>query len=232
MLKTIAITANRKTGPIAVTYRSGEHETYGTCPKTCQLHPKSETGTELVDTEYLAALSNAVPRGGIAWTYSHFAAEALPTPRPGKTVINASCDTVADAVRTLELGRPAVFAAPADTADTWPRKIHGVTFARCPAELSETFTCRDCGAGSPLCARGERDYVIVFVAHGTGKKRVGNDAPGGCYAASGPTAIQWHGTKKTGFANDATALLAFARGLPRGSMLRHHVAGDIGREMH
>jgi hypothetical protein len=138
---------------------------------------------------------------------------------------------VADAVRTVELGRPAVYAAPFDTADQWPRKIHGVTFARCPADLSDTFTCQQCGNGSPLCARGDRDFVVVFVAHGTGKKRVGSDTGGGCYAASGPTAIQWHGTKKTGKANDAEAVRDFAKALPRRSMLRHHIAGDVGREV-
>jgi hypothetical protein len=108
MLKTVAVSANKKTGPIAVTYRSGEHQTYGTCPKTCGLHPKSETGTEQIDSEYLRALSDAVPRGGQAWTYSHFAADALPFPEKGKTVINASCDTASEALRAYSLGRPAV----------------------------------------------------------------------------------------------------------------------------
>jgi hypothetical protein len=231
MLKTVAISANRKTGPIAVTYRSGEHETYGTCPTTCQLHPKSETGTSLVDVDYLAALSDAVPRNGHAWTYSHFAAEALPIPAPGKTVFNVSCDTMADAVRAIELGRPAVYAAPKTMADSFPMVHRGVRFAQCPAELSESFTCHQCGNGRPLCARGNRDYVVVFVAHGSGAKRVGTDEKGGCYAASGPTAIQWHGTKKTGASNDSQAITKFARSLPSGSMLRHHVAGDVGREM-
>ncbi len=177
MLKTVAISSNKKTGPIAVTYRAGEHQTFGTCPKTCALHPKSETGAAMLDDEYLQAVIDAVPRNGQAWTYSHFAADALPLPAEGKTVINASCDTTAEAVRAYSLGRPAVYAAPADTADTWPRKIHGVTFARCPAELAESFTCADCGGGSPLCARGERDFVVVFVAHGTGKKRGENTKP-------------------------------------------------------
>ena len=229
MLKTVAVSANKKTGPIAVTYRAGEHETYGTCPKTCGLHPKSETGTEQIDQEYLAAISDAVPRGGKAWTYSHFAASALPVPVPGKTVINASCDTVAEALAAVAAGRPAVMAAPKDTADQWPQVVEGVRFARCPAELADNFTCQQCGNGDPLCARGDRDYVIVFVAHGTGAKRVGT-GEGGCYAANGPIAIQWHGTKKTGAANDAEALRGFARSLPPGSFLRHHIAGDIGRE--
>ena len=230
MLKTVAISANSKTGPIAVTYRSGEHQTYGTCPKSCALHPKSETGTDKIDPEYMAALVDAVPRGGMAWTYSHFPAALLPMPKDGKTVINASCDSTAEAVDVvLRLKRPAVYAAPVDTV--WPQKIDGVTFARCPADMAEDFTCQKCGDGSPLCARGDRNFVVVFVAHGTGKKRVGSDEGGGCYAASGPTAIQWHATRTKGRANDAEAILEFSAGLPRGTMLRHHVAGDMGWEL-
>lgn len=231
MLKTVAVSGNSKTGPVAVTYRSGEHETYGTCPRSCALHPKSETGTVQVDTEYMAAVESAVPRGGKAWTYSHFPAAALPLPKPGKTVFNASCDSTAEAVLAVESGRPAVYAAPHDSADMWPRIIQGVRFVRCPAELADAFTCSQCGNGDPICARGDRDVVVVFVAHGTGKKRVGSGKGGGCYAAGGPVSIQWHGTRKTGASNDCQAVRDFARSLPRGSLLRHHVAGDIGREV-
>lgn len=231
MLKTVAVSGNSKTGPIAVTYRSGVHETYGTCPTTCKLHPRSETGAATIDAEYVAAVYDAVPRGGQAWTYSHFPAEALPSPKPGKTVFNASCDSMADAVRTVELGRPAVFAAPKAAADTFPLVHRGVRFVRCPAELADSFTCAQCGNGSPLCARGDRDFVVVFVAHGSGAKRVGSEQGGGCYAAGGPTAIQWHKTRTTGAPDDAAAVRAFARSLPPGSMLRHHVAGDVGREL-
>ena len=229
MLKTVPLTANRKTGPIAVTYRSGTHETYATCPKSCALHPKAATGTDQIDEEYLAALLDAVPRRGVAWTYSHFNAALLPKAKKGQTVINASCDNVHEAVdAVVRLGRPAVLAAP--TGTEWPQTINGVRFHRCPAELAENFTCAQCGNGSPLCARPDRREVVVFVAHGTGAKKVGTGS-GGCYAASGPTAIQWHGTKKAKTENDAAALRAFAKSLPAGSMLRHHVAGDIGREV-
>ena len=230
MLKTVAITANRKTGPIAVTYRSGTHETYGTCPKSCSLHPKSETGADQIDQEYMEALLNAVPRQGIAWTYSHFPAASLPIAGKNQTVINASCDTEAEAVEAIRLGRPAVLATPTDTADTFPKTVEGIRFYRCPAELADNFTCAQCGNGSPICARSDRRDVVVFVAHGTGAKKVGT-GKGGCYAASGPTAIQWHGTKKAGTVNDAIAVKAFAKSLPPGSLLRHHVAGDTGREV-
>jgi hypothetical protein len=230
MLKTVALSSNRKTGPIAVTYRSGVHETYGTCPRSCKLHPKSETGTADIDAEYLQALLKAVPRRGVAWTYSHFPAASIPKAKKGETVINASCDNVHEAVDAVKrLKRPAVLAAPSGT--TWPQTINGVRFHRCPAELAENFTCAQCGNGSPLCARADRQDVVVFVAHGSGAKKVGTDQAGGCYAAGGPTAIQWHGTRKNGAPNDAAAVLSFARSLPPGSMLRHHVAGDIGREV-
>ena len=229
MLKTVAVSANRKTGPIAVTYRAGEHETYATCPKSCALHPKGEEGADLIDADYLAALVAAVPRNGQAWTYSHFPAELLPIAKPGETVINASCDNMLDAVLAVEAGRPAVFAAPADTDWAGGIEYRGVKFVRCPAELADNFTCAQCGNGRPLCAQAGRDYVIVFVAHGPSAKRVGKAVPGGCYAAGGPAAIAWHGTRKTGRADDAAAVVQFARSLPPGSLLRHHIAGDIGR---
>ena len=230
MLKTVPVSSNRKTGPIAVTYRAGACNTFGTCPKTCGLNPSPSTGAAKIDADYLAAVLDAVPRNGVAWTYSHFPAAEIPAPVPGKTVINFSADTMDAAVDALSSGRPAVVAAPAGTVWDGGVEYRGVKFVQCPAEKSESFTCMQCGGGLPLCARPKRDYVVVFVAHGTGARKVGLDEEGGCYAASGPTAIQWHGTRKSGAANDADALRAFARSLPPGSFLRHHVAGDVGAE--
>ncbi len=229
MLKTVAVSSNKKTGPIAVTYRAGVRDTYGTCPKTCQLNPVPEAGTDVIDSEYLDAVRKAVPRNGVAWTYSHFNAQDIPLAQPGETVINASCDDMDSAVNAVQLGRPAVVAAPLGTDWSGGHEYRGINFVRCPAELADNFTCMQCGNGKPLCARPDRDYVIVFVAHGSGAKKVGTCDEGGCYAASGHVAIQWHDTRKNGAANDAAKLLQFAKSLPPGSMLRHHVAGDIGR---
>jgi len=229
MLKTVRQSANKKTGPIAVTYRAGAHSVFGTCPATCALNPKGSQGAQLIDTEYLQALQHAVPPGGIAWTYSHFPAELLPAPAPGQTVINASCDTAAQAVQAVRAGRPATLAAAADTAPSWPQKIDGIRFYRCPAETSDTVTCESCGNGRPLCARGDRREVIVFVAHGTASKLVGQDAQGGCYGSGGPVALQWKRTSTAGAPDDAEELARFAQSLPPGSMLRHHVVGDVGR---
>ena len=226
MLKTVKHSANKKTGPIAVTYRAGGHNVFGTCPKTCALNPQGDNAADLVDVDYLQAVRQAVPRNGLAWTYSHFPAELLPAPAPGETVINASCDTLGDALADVRLGRPAVVAAPAGTV--WPYTLDGVKFVQCPAELADNFSCAQCGNGRPLCARGDRDYVVVFVAHGSGARLVGDDTPGGCYGNGGPVRLAWEKTKTAGHKNDAAELVQFARSLPPGSLLRHHVVGDLG----
>jgi hypothetical protein len=41
--------------------------------------------------------------------------------------------------------------------------------------------------------------------------------------------LQWNATRKTGAADDAAAVVSFARSLPPGSLLRHHVVGDLGQ---
>lgn len=229
MLKTVTKSGNGKTGPIAVTYRAGAHHAFATCPPSCALNPHGEHAAKLIDKRYLRALRRAVPAGGIAWTYSHFPAELLPVPAAGETVINASCDTPAQALAAVRAGRPATLAAPADSAERWPARLEGVRFVRCPAETVPAIDCSNCGKGRPLCARPERDYVIVFVGHGSRRARVGTDEPGGCYGELGPVRLQWESARKTGAADDAAALARFARSLPAGSMIRHHVVGDIGR---
>jgi hypothetical protein len=40
--------------------------------------------------------------------------------------------------------------------------------------------------------------------------------------------LAWESTKKTGDASDGAAVVRFARSLPPGSFLRHHVVGDLG----
>ena len=167
-----------------------------------------------------------MPRNGQAWTYSHFPADLLPVPAPGETVINASCDTIPQALAAVAAGRPAVVAAPSGTV--WPYTVDGVRFVQCPAELADNFSCDQCGGGRPLCARGKRDYVIVFVAHGSGARLVGDDTPGGCYGNGGPVRLAWEKTKTGGHQDDAAELLRFSRSLPPGSLLRHHVVGDLG----
>jgi hypothetical protein len=57
MLKTVKHSGNKKTGPIAVTYRAGGHNVFATCPATCALNPQGEHGlaagaaADLVDAD-------------------------------------------------------------------------------------------------------------------------------------------------------------------------------------
>ena len=231
MLKTVRISSNRKIGPIASTYRAGAHSTYATCPSTCALNPHGDQGAALIDGHYLLAVRKAVPLGGKAWTYSHFAAHLLPVPVYGETVVNFSADTVEQAVAAHAIGRAVTLAAARHT--TWPRTIQGVRFVQCPEQLAPAdsgFTCSNCGGkNGPICAQVDRRHVVVFVAHGTGARLVGEDEAGGCYAGSGHVSLQWHATRTGGAPDDARAVRAFARSLPHGSLLRHHIAGDVGR---
>jgi hypothetical protein len=87
MLKTVAVSANRKTGPIAVTYRSGEHEDLWHVSDIMQNCTRKVRPAQCwLTLSIWPLLLTRCPRGGMAWTYSHFAAEALPAPAPGKTV--------------------------------------------------------------------------------------------------------------------------------------------------
>lgn len=201
---------------------------YGSCPNTCPLKPTSGVGSSVPDTEYLSALVDAVPKNGRSWTYTHFPRSAIPITKPGQTCINVSCDTYEDASRSVAEGYPTVVAVPKDQ-DSKVDTVNGVKFVRCPAEYLEEVTCSSCGGDTPLCARHDRDYVVKFTAHGNQHKKVGSVDAGGCYGSSGPVAIQWRNTvKKAQEISDTQVLRDWVTTLPEGSLVRHHVVGDIG----
>lgn len=233
MLKLTATSGNTKTGSIAVTMRSGA-SMFATCPggeHHCPFMParERENGAKRVDRAYLDALIRAVPRAGLSWTYTHFPVrtwiQRWRAAKGPRTTINASANTERQAADWLKREIPVVVAIPADVAPRKAWRAHGVRFVRCPAEYSD-LTCQRCGGGTPLCARADRDYVIVFHAHGASRKRVGT-GDGGCYAAGGNTALHWR--KTIGETDsDASRLTDWIKSLPPRTMVRHHVAGDIG----
>lgn len=235
MLHIIQQSRSTKTAGCAVTYRAGKGDRFGTCPKTCTLNP-SRSGAEKIDQEYLDAVLNAVPRRGVAFTYSHFDWKGWASKlEEGKTVINFSADSPLKAAGAIKAGVPAVTVV---SSDYWQGRRNqsapfGVKMIRCPAELKKGFTCSDCGNGRPLCARLDRDFIVGFTAHGPNKKKAAtpND-PGGCYADAGNCRIWWNrlANDTEQEETDAEKVTRFAKGLPPGSILRHHVAGDIGSE--
>jgi hypothetical protein len=126
-------------------------------------------------------------------------------------------------------GFPTVVAVPKGQ-DAKVERVGGVKFVRCPAEYREEANCSNCGGSrAPLCARGSREYVIKFTAHGNQHKKVGGSEQGGCYGSGGPVAIQWRNTMTaTQELSDIDKLESWVRTLPAGSMIRHHVVGDLG----
>lgn len=232
MLKTTAISTAKKTAGCAVTYRAGNGDKFATCPADCKLNP-SGRGCSSIDADYLAALLDAVPRRGVSFTYSHFNplfwAHKLAA---GKTVINYSADNLDQARASFGNGAPVVTVTPENFFKNgkWDN-LDGVRLVRCPAEYNSAVTCNNCGDGLPLCARPDRDYIITFTAHGSGKKKINTGQRGGCYADGGHVNIHWRNTAGQSQPEpDGERLRAFVRSLPTGTILRHHVAGDIGKE--
>lgn len=232
MLKTITTSTNRKLGACAATYRAGSGERFGTCPDSCPLKPEVASGVSVVDQEYLEAVLDAVPEDGCSWTYTHFQPGDVPLPQLGKTTINLSSDSYAQALEYVSKGYPTVITVPAGL-DSKVEMVDGVRFVRCPAEYNDDVSCATCGGDTPLCARPTRDYVVKFTAHGSKAKLVGQEAKGGCYGSGGPVAIHWTKTSRQEQPrSDSQVLRDWVKTLPRGTKVRHHVLGDLGRTIH
>lgn len=248
MLKTVETSRATKTKGIAVTYRAGSGEKYATCPTDCKMNCSGK-GAQKIDAEYLEALLDAVPRKGVSFTYSHFGwhlwADKL---AEGKTVINYSTESLTSAAAASRAVPTVVVVKAEDWNEgkTLRAPLFGrtnsrghfvqsgsVKVVRCPAEYRAGFSCRDCGNGVPLCARLDRDYIIGFTAHGPNKKKASDPTQrGGCYADAGNCRIWWNETANSEQPDetDAEKVRRFAKSLPPRSIIRHHVAGDIGAE--
>lgn len=231
MLTLIERSEASKLGGVATTYRSGHTNRFATCPTSCPLLPLHNPASSTIDKPYLEALLHAVPKRGLAWTYTHFPANEIPITTT-ETIINVSTDTLETATHSFSSGYPTVYAAPYQWLKNVPKypTEQPIRFVECPANLNKRITCRNCGNGRPLCARPDRDYIIVFPGHGVKKKLVGTSkSTGACYGAYGPTGWQWHkATGKSQDRPDEELLTDWVKTLPYGSYLRHHIVGDLG----
>jgi len=224
----------KKTDGCAVTYRSGENNMFGTCPDSCSLKPVGQCGSSKIDPEYWEAVRQAKPDRGHAFTYSHFSPKNWPDKNQDSvTTINYSADTPADAAKHTVNGTASVTVVP----EMWWGSNHKHTFVdgvrgvRCPAEYRPKFSCFDCGGGRPLCARWDRDYFVVFTAHGAGKRLAESaNKVGGCYGNGGNVRLHWDRLANTSQAEtDGEKLLRWVRDeLPARAIIRHHVVGDMG----
>lgn len=237
MLLTVDNSKATKTRGLAVTYRSGNGDMYTTCPKSCALNPSKGTSTQKIDYGYLRSLLGAVPKKGAAFTYSHFHWEKWAPKmwehqnKHKQTVtINYSADTKDQAWEANYHKVPCVIALPEDQVKKhWVED--DVRYVQCPATYQDHVGCSNCGGDTPLCARPYRDYVVVFPAHGAKKKLVGDEESGGCYASTGHVAIHWKNlVRKVQEITDGEKVKDWVKSLPPRTILRHHIAGDIGKE--
>ena len=235
MINCTAISRAKKTGGIAQNYRAGEGEIFATCPDRCPLKPYT-TGTTEIDREYESAVRRAVPRKGVAFLFTHFEPEQwAERNKAGRTVFNFSADSLRQAAAYIKRGVASVAVVPESFWEDKPsRKVttaDGVKMVRCPDETMGVG-CVGCGNGTPLCARYDRDFGIVFTAHGSGKSKAGdNDQRGGCYAAFHFVGKHWRDLAKRTQPDesDAEKIRRFAKALPPRSIFRPHIAGDLGK---
>ena len=231
MLRTVETSRAKKTKGIAVTYRAGKGEKFGTCPPSCALNDSGK-GAKEIDWQYFDALLNAVPRKGVAFTYTHFHWNLWQGKNEkGKTVINYSADNLPDA----EIAAGVVPTVTVVSEAQWQEKKSirlnkKCAVVKCPAEYRD-ISCAQCGDGEPFCARLNRKFIVGFTAHGPNKRKAAdNTAQGGCYAAQGNCRIWWQDTAESEQSEtDGEKLKRFVSGLPPRSIVRHHVAGDIGK---
>ena len=242
MLKTVEISSAKKTKVIAVTYRAGQNEKYGTCPTSCKMNASGK-GSKQIDRKYLKALLAAKPKLGISFTYSHFDWNSyINLLGPDKTVINYSTEKLPDAMNAAVNNVPTVVVLNKNhflggnyfhiSRSELP-DFNTVKVVICPAEYNDKIGCNNCGNGEPLCARLNRKFIIGFTAHGPNKRvAADNTKRGGCYADAGNCRIWWQQTAESKQPDecDGEKLLRFVSSLPPRAIIRHHVAGDIGAE--
>ena len=234
MLNCTANSRAKKTFNCGVTYRAGSGDMFSTCPDSCTLKPR-QTKTKEIDREYERVVRDAVPRRGVAFLFTHFPPAQWAEPnQPKKTVFNYSADTLEQCADSIKAGAASVAVVAHDYWDKLKSKkatsARGVKMIRC---LDETtgIGCAKCGGSKgPLCARMDRDFGVVFTAHGAAKKKAGNnEEPGGCYAGGGNVALHWRNlSHREQSETDGEKLKSFVKSLVPGTTLRHHIAGDLG----
>ena len=131
----------------------------------------SADNSERMDAKQLKAVVRANKAiKGRGWTYTHYDAndqhnaDLLRFANANGFAINASADTMAQADSLVGKGFPVVTVLPMG-ADKVTITEGGSKVVRCPAEYQDKRTCANC----MLCQDSDRNYIIGFTAHGTGK---------------------------------------------------------------
>ena len=134
---------------------------------------------ETIDKVALEKLVEA-NRGKRGFTYTHKPMThenmaAIKAANLNGFAINLSANSLthADQLQALNIG-PVAAIIPSNSPKTF-RTSGGNKVVTCPAQTSDRVTCERC----KLCSLANRDYIIGFLPHGTGKKHAENLTRGG-----------------------------------------------------
>ena len=123
-----------------------------------------------IRSDLLQKLAAATRHLKAAWTYTHHL-RSKPNLRAIKMAtnmgftINLSTEVKSEAASFAKKGYPVVCVVPEDAPAKF--EVDGVVFRQCPATFNGSPTqCKTCGGGTPLCARGDREFVVTFPVHG------------------------------------------------------------------
>jgi hypothetical protein len=123
-----------------------------------------------IRSDLLQKLAAATRHLKAAWTYTHHL-RSKPNLRAIKMAtnmgftINLSTEVKSEAASFAKKGYPVVCVVPEDAPAKF--EVDGVVFRQCPATFNGSPTqCKTCGGGTPLCARGDRQFVVTFPVHG------------------------------------------------------------------
>ena len=122
------------------------------------------------DQAYLEILTDAAKDAGMAWIWGYTHNQAVwADDVPVGYTMNASCETESDVADARERGLPAVL-----SSETYQHgdMVDGRRIIQCPATRSDSVNCSNCGGGAgPICARPDREQVVLFPLHGTAKRK-------------------------------------------------------------
>ena len=129
-------------------------------------------GTGRLNLDLVSRLSGIFCAAGVqAYTYTHcelgrLEGYCLRVARSSGFTVNASCETMQECDKAIDLGVPAVIAC-VDAEHVPATTPKGRRIVICPNQSHERVTCKSC----KLCARGNRKVVVALLAHGVRRKK-------------------------------------------------------------
>jgi hypothetical protein len=114
-------------------------------------------------------------KGKRGYTYTHYPltsenVKSLRNANDNGFTVNVSTNRIQEVDKAMETGLPVVTVLPVGTTGRVQTTEGGNKVLVCPATLGREITCLECG----LCQKRDRSFAIGFIAHGIGKKTLGN----------------------------------------------------------